>query len=112
ARHIQRRPRPLEWQATRPLAVRLEQVALFGEQPRVQVEADGGDMPALRRAKQIASASNLEILHGDAQSSAELRCLEDRLQALLCDFAQRHVLGVEQVGVGAAGASANAPAQL
>ena len=54
-----------------------------GKQLHVQVEADGGHVAALLRAEQVARAADLQVAQGDLEAGAELRRLEDRLQALL-----------------------------
>ena len=91
---------------------RLEALDGVGEQAHVEVEADGADVAALLGAEEVAGAADLEVAQGDLEAGAQLRRLEDGLQALLRDLAQRAVLVVEQVGVGAGGAAADAAAEL
>ena len=95
-----------------PFAQRLQPLDRIAEQLHVQVEADGADVAALLGAEQVAGAADLEVAQRDLEAGAQLRRLEDRLQPLLRDLAQRPVLLVQQVGVGARGAAADAAAQL
>ena len=42
------------------------------QQARVEVKADGGDVPMLLGAQNLASAANLHIAHGHPQARAQL----------------------------------------
>ena len=111
-RHVQRRPDAFEGQARLAVMARFQEVNLLRQQLRVEIEADRGDVPALRRAQQVAGAADLEVFHRDAHSRAQLGRLEDGLQPLLGDFAQAHVFGVQQIGVRASRATTHPASQL
>ena len=71
----------------------------FGEQPRVEIEADRVHVARLLRAQQIARAANLQVLHRDAEARAQFGRLEDGAQPFLGDWRQLLVLVIEKVGV-------------
>ncbi len=82
------------------------------QQPRVHVEADGRDVAALLAAQEVARPANLHVAHGNEVAGAELGVLGDGLQSRLGVGCQAAPRGVEEVGVGAAGAAADPPPQL
>ena len=52
----------------------------FGHHLAIEVVADGGDVPGLRRTQQVAGAPDLEVAHGNAKARAQLGGLADRLE--------------------------------
>ena len=58
-----------------------------------------GLQPRQRAAQEVARAPDLQVAHGDAEAGAELGGLADGLEPLVRVLAERHVPGVEQVGV-------------
>ncbi len=92
--------------------LRLAPLDGLGQQPRVHVEADAGDVAALFAAQEVASAANLHIAHSDEVARAQRGVLGNRFEPGLGVGRQRAPGGMEEVGIGAAGGTADAPAQL
>ena len=84
------------------LAQRLALLDRLGEQPRVEVEADGGHVPRLLAAQDVARAADLEVGQRDLEPGTQLRRVEDRLEPLPRLLAHPLAPPVEEVGVGPA----------
>ncbi len=84
----------------------------LGDELAVQVEADRGDVPALRAAEQVARTADLEVAHRELEARAEVGELADRLEPLVRLLAQHPVGRVEQVGVGTLAPPADPAPQL
>ena len=69
-------------------------------------------MPRLFTAEQVARSANLKIRERQLESGAEVRRIEDCLEALARIIGERLFSSIEQVAPGAATASPNATAQL
>ena len=88
---------------------RLELLDRLRQELRVQVEADGADVPALAHTEKRPGAADLEVFHGNAESGAQLGGLEDRLQTPLGDLGQPLAFVIQEVGIGQVGAPPDAP---
>src|SRR5262245_26961097 len=82
------------------------------EHLRVKVEADGVDVSRLLAAEQIARAAQLQVERRYAKARAQVGELAYRGQSLSSDRRQLLLGRDEQVGVGAAIRSPDAPSQL
>ena len=69
-------------------------------------------MPGLFVAQQVAGAAQFEILHGDVEAASERRVLRDGGEAVVRLLGHRLGRVVQEVGVRAFAATADAPAQL
>ena len=83
-----------------------------GQQPRIQIKANGRNMTTLRRTQQIARAANLHVAHGDGIPGAQFRIFGQRLQARLGIGRNPPPWGMEKVGIGAANAPPHSSAKL
>jgi len=82
------------------------------EEPAIHAKADGGDMAGLLRAEEIAGAADFEIAHGDGVAGAESGVFEDGFEAVACGAVKDKIRGNDQIGVGLAGGTADAAAEL
>ena len=79
---------------------------------RVHLEADGGHVPALLVAEQVAGAADLEVGHGDLEAGAEVGVVAERRQTGRRVAGEQVFARVEQVGVGVRVAAPDASADL
>ena len=82
------------------------------EQLAVHLVADGGDVPRLLRAEDVAGPANLEVAHADLEARAQLAELLDRLEPLLRRRRDHLVRIDDEVGVGPQLGPADAAAEL
>ncbi len=82
------------------------------EQLGVHLETDGGDLPGLVGAEQVAGAAQLQVVAGDAESGAELGQFLQYPQPFARLVGQASLAGDQQVGVGAPVGAADPAAQL
>ena len=95
-----------------PLATRATNLYRIGEELRVEIEANRRNVPRLLAAEQVARATNLKVGECQLESGAEVRRIEDCLEALARIIGERLFATIEQVAPGAATAATNATAQL
>ena len=69
-------------------------------------------MPGLFDAEHIAGTANLQVLHRNCHARAEFVVLGDGGQPVVGGLGQRHLLGVQEVGVAAFAAAPHPAAQL
>src|SRR5439155_26153928 len=84
----------------------------FADEAYVEVEADGRDVTGLLAAEQVAGAADLEVLHRDLCTGAEVAVLRDRREPVVGFLGQRLLGWVEEVGIGAVATAPDATAQL
>src|SRR5947209_1906534 len=82
------------------------------EELRVELESDGGHVAVLLGAEDVPRPADLEVVHRDLESGAELARLEHGLETLARVLGQVLVARVEEVGVRLLGAPPHAAAQL
>ena len=110
-RKVDERCRPSSsWRAT--LAIRTTNLYRIGEELRVEIEADRRNVPRLFATEQVARAANFEVGKCQLEAGAEVRRIEDRLQALARIISERLFASVEQVAPGATTAAPHTTTQL
>jgi len=84
----------------------------IGQEARVQVEPDRRHMPRTARRPGCCRPPGSRGREGDLEAGAELRCVEDRLEALAGLFAHSLAAAVEEIGVRAPAAPPHPAAEL
>src|SRR5262249_19336532 len=82
------------------------------EQVRVELEADGRDVPRLLLAEEVAGAPDLEVVRRQPEAAAQIVQLLQDAQPFLGVGGDQVLAGDQQVGVGAMMRAADAPADL
>ena len=84
----------------------------IGKELRIEIKTDRRNVPRLFAAEQVARTANLEIRERQLESGAEVRRIEDRLEALARIIGERLFASIEQITPGTTTAAANATTQL
>jgi hypothetical protein len=93
-------------------AARTPHLDRIGKELRVEIKANGRNVPRLFAAEQVARTANLEIRERQLESGAKVRRIEDRLETLARIIGERLFPSIEQIAPGATTAAADATAQL
>ncbi len=90
----------------------LKPLNALAQQLAVEFKADGGDVPALLGAEQVAGAADFQVAHGDFEAAAECCELLDGGHAAAGISRDQGFARQQKVGVGAVAAAPHAAAQL